>query len=235
MPGNRTVGRRGTRGGEGGTPLIRRANRPDHITTARNGRRAGEIRWGEPRPIAAPAKRGANAMAEPSAGWSPGLGRQLEIYRGARGEDPRAPVSVEELEPRGQLGAAPGGLRLRGRARTPCVPTSTRSAAIGWCRGISATSPGVTWASTCWARDGPRRSCWRRSACCILHKEVEPRCGAGRRTAGGAVRPEHRLLGPDGAGRRAMGEASPVPALPAAERRADRWSPRHAGFRARSS
>ncbi len=38
-------------------------------------------------------------MAEPSAGWSPGLGRQLEIYRaGLAGKTPEQPVSVEELE-----------------------------------------------------------------------------------------------------------------------------------------
>jgi len=38
-------------------------------------------------------------MAEASAGWSWGLGRQLEIYRaGLAGKTPEQPVSVEELE-----------------------------------------------------------------------------------------------------------------------------------------
>jgi isopentenyl diphosphate isomerase/L-lactate dehydrogenase-like FMN-dependent dehydrogenase len=38
-------------------------------------------------------------MAEPGAGWSSGLGRQLEIYRaGLEGKTPELPVSVEDLE-----------------------------------------------------------------------------------------------------------------------------------------
>jgi lactate 2-monooxygenase len=38
-------------------------------------------------------------MSDPSAGWSAGLGRQLEIYRaGLAGKTPEQPVSLEELE-----------------------------------------------------------------------------------------------------------------------------------------
>src|SRR5213079_3192757 len=51
--------------------------------------------------VAAPTRRRATTMVEPTADWSPGVGRQLEIYKaGLVGKAPEQPVSVDQLEDR---------------------------------------------------------------------------------------------------------------------------------------
>ena len=55
-------------------------------------------------------------MSNPTAGMSPGLARQMEIYRaGLAGKTPEQPISIEELESEAQVRAELRGVRLPGR------------------------------------------------------------------------------------------------------------------------
>ena len=107
-------------------------------------------------------------MSDPTASMSPGLARQMEIYKaGLAGKTPEQPVSVEELkvEARSVLNFEAFDYLAGGAdRRTPFAPISRRSIVRDslplYLRDVSSRDLGVE----VLGRRSPHPSCWHRLA-----------------------------------------------------------------------